>query len=227
MVDLLASRRALRRGAPVLSLAARLLLGVALAAAAAPPPLAAQTPKKSTPAPSLPGNSSGEPSSGVTVMGMGRFLVGDAAPDVNLNDQDGRAFRLAEARQKKPWLLVFVRRPKDVVEAEAAALDLATLGMGTAVIAPFGRDRVREWVRAPRLPMLFDRASVTARTFGVYDPVTTNPRPGAFLIDQRGRIVWLISGGLPSAPELVRMTGEALEAQREEMGSAAGRGPAK
>jgi alkyl hydroperoxide reductase subunit AhpC len=99
--------------------------------------------------------------------------------------------------------------------------------MGTAVIAPFGRDRVREWVRAPRLPMLFDRASVTARTFGVYDPVTTNPRPGAFLIDQRGRIVWLISGGLPSASELVRMTGEALEAQREEMGAAAGKGPAK
>jgi hypothetical protein len=53
---------------------------------------------------------------------------------------------------------------------------------------------------------------MTARTYGVYDPVTGNPRPGAFLVDQRGKIVWLISGGLPSGGELVRMTREALEA---------------
>jgi len=62
---------------------------------------------------------------------------------------------------------------------------------------------------------LTDRASVTARTYGLFDPLTSNPRPGAFLIDKRGRIVWMISGGIPSGSELVRMTREALEAKGE------------
>ena len=150
-----------------------------------------------------------------TAMGLGRFLVGDLAPDINLNDQAGRTFHLSVERRVKPWLLVFVRRAEETVQVEAAALGLAGIGLGAVIIAPFGRDRQREWVVAPKLPLLTDRASVTARIYGMFDPVTSNPRPGAFLIDRRGRIVWMISGGLPSGAELVRMTREALEAKGE------------
>jgi peroxiredoxin len=157
--------------------------------------------------------------------GLGRYLVGDPAPDVNLKDQDGRTFHLMVERRAKPWLLVFVRRPQETADIDAAATGLNALGLGAVILAPFGRDRQRDWVAAPKMPLLTDRASVTARTFGMYDPITSNPRPGAFLIDRRGRITWMISGGLPSAPELVRMTREALEAKGE-LPAAAGAGKA-
>lgn len=147
--------------------------------------------------------------------GIGRYLVGDPAPDVNLRDQDGRLFHLTEERRAKPWLLIFVRHPRESADIEAAADGLAGLGIGAVVLAPFGRDRQHPWVAAPKLPLLTDRASVTARTYGMYDPVSSNPRPGAFLINKKGRITWMISGGLPTGTELVRMTKEALEAKGE------------
>jgi hypothetical protein len=192
-------------------LAAFCAAGLALAA----PPAADAQPGRTTPPTSKnPGDTRGDRSKPAAPpsSALGRFLVGDAAPDVRLNDHTGRAFHLALERRTKPWLLVFIRRPEELAEVEAIGDGLHDLGLGSVVIAPFGRERVLKAIPAPKLPVLFDRASLTARTYGVYDVVTGNPRPGAFLIDQRGRIVWLISGGLPSGTELVRMTREALEA---------------
>ncbi len=152
---------------------------------------------------------------GPATISVGRYLVGDPAPDIKLKDQNGRTFQLMTERRTKPWMLVFVRRPQETVEMDAAGPGLAELGIGAVIVAPFGRDRQRDWVVDPKVPLLTDRASVTARNYGTYDAVTSNPRPGAFLIDKRGRITWMISGGLPSAAELVRMTREALEAKGE------------
>jgi peroxiredoxin len=204
MLDtILASRATRSRGVALL-----LLLAVALVPAGA-----AAQPSRTPPTTKTPGQT--RPIRGKTVpqsTSVGRFLVGDVAPEMKLNDHTGRTFTLSVERKGKPWLLVFIRRADELAGAESVAGELGTLGIGAAVIAPFGHERVLEWVHAPRLPVLFDRASVTARTYGVYDPVTGNPRPGAFLVDRRGRILWLISGGLPSGAELVRMTREALEA---------------
>jgi len=179
--------------------------------AGVPVPASAQSPDKSNTPLTTPKGESTSPATGIPASSTGRFLVGDPSPDVNLRDQDGRAFQLSVERRTRPCLIVFVRLPQETVDIEAAADGLAATGIKAAIVAPFGRDRVREWVAEPRLPLLTDRASVTARTFGTFDPVTSNPRPGAYLIDTRGRIVWLIAGGLPSGPELVRMTREALE----------------
>lgn len=204
MVDVKKWRRAV-------SLGFILALGLAPALAG---PASAQDPKKNPPPTT---REDGSPDDGETTgargRSMGRFLIGDPAPDLQLNDADGRSFRLAVERRTQPWLLVFVRRPGEVADIAAAAGELKELGLGTAIIAPFGPTRVPGLGAATHHRLLFDRASMTARTFGVFDPVTSNPRPGAFLVDQRGRFVWMISGGLPSASELVRMTREAMEAQ--------------
>lgn len=179
-------------------------------------PARAQDPEK-TPTTSTNPTKTGDATPTPTPAGMsvGRFLVGDPAPDVKLHDQDNRTFHLTQERRAKPWLLVFVRFPRETAEVETAAEGLSALGMGAVIIAPFGREQQLPFVARPKLSLLHDRASVTARTFGLYDPVTSNPRQGAFLIDKRGRIVWMISGGIPSGPELVRMTREALEAKGE------------
>ena len=179
-----------------------------------PSPLPAQPARTTTPTAKNPGETRGDRSKSPPAQStaLGRFLVGDPAPEVHLNDHAGRAFSLAAERRNKPWLLVFIRRPQELADVEASAEGLGALGIGAVVVAPFGRERVLQAVASPRLPVLFDRASMSARTYGVFDPVTGNPRPGAFLVDRRGRIVWLISGGLPTGVELVRMTREALEA---------------
>ena len=179
-------------------------------------PARAQDPdKNSQPKPVTEPSDENYKSPGPASTGIGRYLVGDPAPDINQRDQDGRTFHLMEERRTKPWLVVFVRRPQETADIEAGADGFAQLGLGAVILAPFGRDKQHAWVAAPRLPLLTDRASVTARTYGMYDPVTSNPRSGAFLINKKGRITWMISGGLPTGPELVRMTREALEAKGE------------
>ncbi len=215
MLDTIAVPRAPRNCAVALLLVA----GVVLATAA---PAFAQ-PGRTTPPPAKnPGDTRSDRSKPPSVQStaLGRFLVGDPAPEVRLNDHTGRAFQLSLVRRAKPWLLVFIRRATELADVESMADGLKGIGIGSVVIAPFGRGRVLQSVAAPRMPVLFDRASMTARTYGVYDPLTGNPRPGAFLVDRRGKIVWLISGGLPSGAELVRMTREALEAS--EAAAAAG-----
>lgn len=194
-----------------LALALFLVAGASLAAPAGAP---AQPGRTAPPTAKNPGETRSDRTKSPPAQStaLGRFLVGDPAPEVRLTDHAGRTFHLTSARRAKAWLLVFIRHASELTDVQSIGDDLTALGIGSVVIAPFGRERVLQAVKAPKLPVLFDRASMTARTYGVYDPVTGNPRPGAFLVDPRGKIVWLISGGLPSGGELVRMTREALEA---------------
>ena len=190
---------------------ASLVAGLVLAAGT---PTAVAQPSR-TPPPTKTSPQSGNPSASQATpqaMALGRFLVGDPAPAVRLNDHTGKPFDLTLERRSKPWLLLFIRQLAELPDIDAHADEFTELGIGSAVITPFGHERVLQVVARPHQHVLFDRASMTARTYGVYDPVTGNPRPGAFLVDVKGRIVWLISGGLPSGGELVRMTREALEA---------------
>jgi cytochrome oxidase Cu insertion factor (SCO1/SenC/PrrC family) len=140
----------------------------------------------------------------------GRFLVGDSAPDIDLNDQADVRFHLGDARHEKPWLVVFARVPEDVVEVEKGRDGAAALGVGQVVIAPFRRDHVTPLVADPQVRLLYDHANRVARVYGVFDPVTSNPFPGVFLIDRSGKILMLMSGGIPDATELTRMTRDAL-----------------
>ena len=196
----------LKRGVRVAS--AFLVVAVTLPSTALAQPSRTPPPTKPSPQSGTSTSNQASPQS----MAFGRFLVGDPAPAIRLNDHTGKPFDLALERRSKPWLVVFIRQLSELPDIDAVATGLSGLGIGSAVIAPFGHERVKQVVPKPQLPVLFDRASMTARTYGVYDPVTGNPRSGAFLVDVRGRIVWFVSGGLPTGSELVRMTREALEA---------------
>jgi peroxiredoxin len=141
----------------------------------------------------------------------GRFLVGDAAPDIDLRDQREERFHLTSARREKPWLIVFARTADDVLRVEDVDQDLENLGIGVVAIAPFRRDRLKTRIADPHVRLLTDGASITARVYGVFDAVTSNPRPAVYLIDRAGKILMLMSGGFPGDGELVRLTREALE----------------
>jgi hypothetical protein len=63
--------------------------------------------------------------------------------------------------------------------------------------------------------LITDGASINARNYGVFDAVTSNPRPAIFLIDRAGKIQMMMSGGIPIDGELVRLTRESLEKSGE------------
>lgn len=187
--------------------------GLALCALAASSLLAlAQEPGKSThpedaPLPQGKASTNSPPA----VSRYGRFLVGDAAPDVILQDQANKRFQLGTARREKPQMLVFARTPNDVRTVDAVAKELEGLGIGVVAIAPFRRDRVVSGNAKMNVRLLTDGASISARNYGVWDAVTSNPRPAVFLIDRAGKIQMMMSGGFPGDGELVRLTRESLE----------------
>lgn len=141
----------------------------------------------------------------------GRFLIGDAAPDVDLRDQENARFHLTEARHAKPQMVVFARTVEDVRSIDAVSREIEQLGVGLVAIAPFRRDHIAPAAATPTTRLLTDGASITARVYGVFDPVTSNPRPAVFLIDRGGKIQMMMSGGIPADGELVRLTRESLE----------------
>jgi peroxiredoxin len=144
-------------------------------------------------------------------MAPGRFLVGDAAPEVNLRDATGSKFQLSRAVKERAWLLVFARTPEDAIDLELAVPGLNELGIGSALIAPFGQDKLSATVSTPHFRLLPDRASRLARVYGQYDAVSSNPRQGIVLVDRRGKIRLVMSGGIPTSSEIVRLSREALE----------------
>jgi len=187
--------------------------GLALCALATSSLLAlAQEPGKSTHPEDSPGPQGQTTSNGPpAVTRYGRFLVGDAAPDVVLHDQKSARYQLGVARREKPQMLVFARTPADVRTVDAVTRELEALGIGVVAIAPFRGDRVATAKAPVSVRLLTDGASITARNYGVFDAVTSNPRPAVFLIDRAGKIQMMMAGGFPSDGELVRLTRESLE----------------
>jgi peroxiredoxin len=108
-------------------------------------------------------------------------------------------------------MIVFARTPDDVRTIDTATDELQDLGIGVVAIAPFRRDRVTPAGGKMEVRLLTDGASINARNYGVFDAVTSNPRPAVFLIDRAGKIMMMMSGGFPSDGELVRLTRESLE----------------
>src|SRR5687767_7256482 len=193
------------------------LIVITLLALAGSPSIApAQDPDKGVPIKPGPSQRSSEAGQARTTTRIGRLLVGDAAPDIDLRDHDGDRFQLSKARREKPWILVFARFPEDVTEVELAESAFRTLGIGVVIVAPFGGQKVEAVLPGHKVRLLTDRASRTAQIYGLFDVVTRNPRPGAFLVDRDGRIVLIVSGGIPAGAELVRMSKEAMEVARGE-----------
>ena len=185
--------------------------GLALCALTASSLLALAQEPKSPHVDETPATGQASSNSPPAVSRYGRFLVGDAAPDVVLSDQSNVRYHLGTARREKPQMLVFARTANDVRTVNAVTKELEGLGIGVVAIAPFRRDRVAPTTAPMNVRLLTDGASITARNYGVWDAVTSNPRPAVFLVDRAGKIQMMMSGGFPSDGELVRLTRESLE----------------
>jgi peroxiredoxin len=173
----------------------------------------AQDFEKSTP-PTAPGEGKPGEAQAPTATRLGRYLVGDPAPDIDMKDEDGKDFRLGNARKKGPVLVAFAHDAEDALEIERARAALQGSGISTVLIAPFHRDKLADVAGVPQVTYLHDRTGRIARLYGLYDAVTSTPLPGAILVDERQRIRLIVSGIMPAGAELARSAKEAMERLR-------------
>jgi peroxiredoxin len=164
--------------------------------------------------PTTPSDEKSGEAQGPNATRLGRYLIGDPAPDISLKDDRGRDFRLSDERKKGPVLVGFARVPEDAIEIERARAALEASGISAVVIAPFHPDKLADLVGATKVRFLHDRTGRIAELYGLFDAVTSTPRSGAMLIDERQRIRLIVAGIMPSGDVLAHSSTEAMEQAR-------------
>jgi peroxiredoxin Q/BCP len=137
-------------------------------------------------------------------------LVGKPAPDFTRDDADGKPWSLKEHMKKGPVVVVFylgyycnhcVAQLFDVNEDVERFREL---GAEVVALSPDPREttlkRYKEY--GPfKYPVLSDRGSKVAETYGVYKPAhdgkTEDVLHGTFVIDQQGIVRWAAFGETP------------------------------
>jgi peroxiredoxin len=126
--------------------------------------------------------------------------TGNAAPEFDLEAEEGGRVRLSDFRGRRNVLLVFHPRAFTPV-CEEEALDLqenlpAFESADTEVLlvscdsAPARRAWKQQLGLTYSLPSDFWPHGAAARVYGVFDDTTGTPVRGTFLIDKSGRVVW-------------------------------------
>jgi peroxiredoxin len=140
--------------------------------------------------------------------------IGSAAPDFDLEADDGGRVRLSDFRGRRNVLLVFHPRAfTPVCEEEALDLqeNLAAFEAADTEVLLVSCDAAparRAWKQ--QLGLTYTLASdfwphgAAAQAYGVFDDTRGTPVRGTFLIDKSGQVVWsLVADGDTRRTELV------------------------
>jgi len=126
-----------------------------------------------------------------------RVAVGEAAPDFELDQLDGRPFRLS--KQHGDWLMLFfVERRESLDVVTPAVQALKDLGVRTVAVC-FDKGYVLARYAAKRdlgFTALADPTGEIIALYGLMDGDT--PQPGFVLVNPRGQVrLALLGNGLP------------------------------
>ena len=161
-------------------------------------------------------------------------LLGQPAPDFELTDHGGRAWRLSERLGRGPVVLVFYygyHCNHCVGQLFALHDDVARFReLGAEVVAvsadppEWTRERFRQY-GAFAFPVLSDPGNTVAQAYGTYRPASGKAREdlqhGTFVIGRDGRVQWAYRGNQPFTGnrtllyELARSEGRLPSAKRE------------
>lgn len=135
--------------------------------------------------------------------------VGDVAPEVDLRDQHGRRVTLTSYRGKKAVVLVFYPAAFSPVcsnELYTLRERWPALGRDDAVLLAVSCDPMfalrtfadQEGIDFPLLSDFWPHGAVSA-AYGVFDTEFGSSKRSTFVIDNEGRIRWLVHNAMPDA----------------------------
>jgi peroxiredoxin len=148
--------------------------------------------------------------------------IGDPAPDFELRDQHGQAFRLSTLAGSNVLLVFYPHAFTNVCTSELADLrDAWPMFAGHGVeIAAISCDALfsirafadREGIEFPLLSDFWPHGEVAA-AYGVFDEELGCARRSTFIIDREGRVAWIVHNAMPDARNL-REYAEVLDTLR-------------
>jgi peroxiredoxin Q/BCP len=174
-----------------------------------PLPLLAQPDPKNQPQPPRPRPPEvGPPASQIRI--SSKVYVGEDAPDFELTDANGAAFRLSRLRGDRV-LLVFADRRDLLVPYAAAAETLHALGVRMVGVCHDSPQSLRTTATRDKVtyPMVSDPTGEIAAIYGAYDYRASSIIPGFVLVGVRGKVRMVFLGeALPPGGviELTRYT---------------------
>ena len=138
------------------------------------------------------------------------LLLGEQVPDFTLDDVGGKSWSLGKTQAEGPIVVVFYLGydcPHCVGQLKALNKDLtkfSELGARVIAISPDSAEKTKKQFAtfgAFTFPVLSDPGNKIAQVYGVYLPKPTggegDPMHGTFVVDRKGKIVWINTGDGP------------------------------
>jgi peroxiredoxin Q/BCP len=136
----------------------------------------------------------------------GQVVIGERAPDFELDGSDGRKTRLAQLRGD--WvLLVFGGRKEELADLTKVVEESRTMGLRIVGIVHEKTYFLRGWAERSRLPflMLADDTKEIAATYGLYDSERRTIASGFVLLDRDGVVRLALLGQKLPADQILRL----------------------
>ncbi len=144
---------------------------------------------------------------GTTEGPAGKILLGERAPDFELEGSRGRSVRLSSLRGD--WvILAFADRSRDVVALREIQASMRTLGVRIAAVCREKPHVLRSRATAEELEFLLlaDPMGEAADSYGLYDRAYSRTIPGFVVLDRRGVLRFAALGQLPPPTEIAALT---------------------
>jgi len=125
----------------------------------------------------------------------GEIVIGDRAPDFELDASNGRPLRIASLRGD--WvLLVFDSRKEDVAALQPVNTELRTLGVRLVGVCDEKAYHLESFAKKENFPypLLADPTGEISAVYGLFDGERSTTGPGFVLLDREGYVRMAILG---------------------------------
>lgn len=146
------------------------------------------------------------PRSGTSMMITGQVIVGERAPDFELDGSEGHPVKLS--RMRGDWvLLVFSDRKESPAELRGGYEDLARQGMKIVGVCNEKPGNLKSFAEKTALPfvLLGDVTGEISAMYGLHDRLRSATLPGFVVIDRDGKVRMAMLGQQLPAEDIARL----------------------
>lgn len=146
------------------------------------------------------------PRLGTAMMVTGQIVIGERAPDFELDGSEGRPVKLS--RLRGDWvLLVFAERKESVAELRAGYEDISKLGMKLVAVCDEKPGNLKSYAERTALPfvLLGDVTGEISAMYGLHDRERSTTLPGFVVLDRDGVVRMAVLGQQLPPTDITRL----------------------